>query len=317
MRRWPALAAGIGLMLFFIAFGFRLLLSGLDGNPFVTFIPAVMIAQLAGGPWAGIVSALAGGIAGEYFFVPPYHSFEITIPWGIVTLGLYAGTAILSMAIIETLHWAMLVREAEQERSGALFQELQHRTANNMAVVAALLRLQRLGLKDRKSVAAKALEAAEERIEILGRLHRKLYDPGAVCTPIGILLDDLCSELLKANAVEGITCNVSAPDVRFDLQRLLPIFFIVSEAVMNSIKYAFRPEYLGKISVVLQRKSACYELMIADDGIGRTDSLQDGNGSGLGSRIMKLFAKQLNGNIETFFNNPGTTVRVCFPAVVH
>jgi two-component sensor histidine kinase len=288
-------------------------MAGMEGYPFITFTPAVMIAQLVGGLWAAIPCALASMVAATYAFMEPTQAFELAQPWDYAALALQLATIVLGMAIIGALHRAVTIREAERERSAVLFQELQHRTSNNMAIVASILRLQRLALKDRASPAAKALEVAENRIEVLERLHRRLYNPEAINVPVGYLLDDLCAELLKANARGNIAYKVLAPDIRFELRRLLPIVFIVSEAVMNSVKYAFTDDRPGAISIILQRTSNAYELSIADDGQGCTDPKAQETGRGLGTRLMKLFTQQLNGTIERVFAPSGTTVRVLFP----
>jgi two-component sensor histidine kinase len=326
VRPRPLLSVALGVGLFLVALALRLVLSGLEGVPFVTFLPAVVVATLGGGLWAGMLCATAGGIAAWYFFVPPFYSFELMWPAGPISLLLYVLTVALIIAVIEALHGAMEWQQAAQGRTAMLFQELQHRVANNMTLIAAILRLQRQKIAERDGSAFTALEAAELRVETLARLHRRLYRPDTLDTSIGQMLQDLCEDLLKANGRDNIVCTVEAPEVSFDLQRLLPIFFIVTEAVINAIKHAFGDDGPGAIRIVLERTGDGFELTVSDNGHGievaqlamaggsAAPAASLGEQNGLGSQLVGAFARQLGGQIKTTFSRSGTTVRLRFPA---
>jgi two-component sensor histidine kinase len=358
IRTRRLLSVALGIVLFLLALGLRLLLPNLEGVPYVTFLPVVVVATLAGGLWAGVPCSVGGGVASWYLFVPPFNSFELVWPAGPVSLFLYALTVVLLIAVIEALHGAMEQQKAAQARTAALFQELQHRVANNMTLIAAILRLQRQKLADpaceavlrqqasglggeeaarpqppqltaQDCPAFKALAAAEVRVETLARLHRRLYRPDTLDAPVGRMLRELCEDLLKASGRDTVACTVEAPEVSFELRRLLPIFFIVAEAVINAAKHAFAESEPGTIRVVLERAKEGFELTVSDDGHGLAGPAQLGAAGGpagparatdlagqggLGSQLVDAFARQLGGQVKTTFSGAGTTVRLTFPA---
>ena len=84
---------------FLLAIGIRLMLDSYlpPGFPFLTFFPAVILSTLVEGLWAGIVSAVACGLAALYFFIQPIYSFEMN----------YGGT--LAMAFYSS-SWASISR---------------------------------------------------------------------------------------------------------------------------------------------------------------------------------------------------------------
>ena len=62
-------------------------------------------------------------------------------------LAVYATTAALLVYVIHRLNEAIDELADERERTSVLFQELQHRVANNMAFLAAVLNLQRRAIE--------------------------------------------------------------------------------------------------------------------------------------------------------------------------
>mgnify|MGYP003346263007 CR=1 FL=1 len=82
------------------------------------------------------------------------------------------------------IHWLQRANgylAAERERNAALahtrallFDELQHRVSNNLQAVAGLLALQRRRVTDPQ--AAATLAEASQRVALIGRISRRLYD---------------------------------------------------------------------------------------------------------------------------------------------
>ena len=67
---------------------------------------------------------------------------------------------------------------------------------------------------------------------------------------------------------------------------------IVNELVMNALKYAFRQDTKGIVTVTLKRGSGNF---------------------GLGGRLVEGFARQLGGLVERESSSQGTTVRLILP----
>jgi diguanylate cyclase (GGDEF)-like protein len=70
----------LALLLFSLALFFRFtILPQGGGGPFVTFYPAIILSFYFCGAYLGLLVALCSGIAGAYYFIPPYNQFSIDV----------------------------------------------------------------------------------------------------------------------------------------------------------------------------------------------------------------------------------------------
>jgi two-component sensor histidine kinase len=304
-----------------LATGLRFLLDPVlpPGFPFLTFFPAVILTTFFLGLRPGIVCAVLSGLSAWYYFVDPAYSFELNAP---TTLALvfYAFIVTVDIALI---HWMRVAGErlaAERavtadlyEQQRTMFQELQHRVANNMQFVAALLALQKRKIADDPRAAAEAFDEAQARLETIARIHRRLYDPSRIDQPVGQYLQELCSDLLEATGARNIVCLVDVPPLRFDLARLTTLSLLVVEVVTNALKHAFTESARGTITIRLEQlQGSLTALTITDDGPGIPADFDPTANRSLGFRIVQGLAAQLDGTL-TYANDGGTVVRLVFP----
>ncbi|MFD2782478.1 sensor histidine kinase [Novosphingobium pokkalii] len=273
----PAVRHGVAVALFCAAFGIRWTADALfpPGFPFLTFFPAVIVATFVAGRGPGIVCAVLSGLAAWYFFVPPVFSFVVT-PQVATAMLFYSGVVAVDIFLIDGLTRRQRQLEENEARlaemaahQALLFKELQHRVANNLASVASMLRLQRRQIERDPALALPLIDRADQRIEMMGRVHRQLYDPAAQSRPIREILShavDLAREMADADAVD---VRVIADDVRLDVGRLLPLVLLLTELLANSFKHAFAPGERGRIDVRLeQAENDMLCLTVADNGKG-------------------------------------------------
>jgi len=96
----------IGLCLFLIAFGLRYLTLPIDaGLAFVTFYPAILLALYICGAEIGLLVGLASGLAGSYFFIPPYGQFHENI-FGITSLFFLVTLSVMTLLIYRVHRYA-------------------------------------------------------------------------------------------------------------------------------------------------------------------------------------------------------------------
>lgn len=274
------------------------------GYPFLTFFPAAILTTFIGGTRAGILCAALCGLAAWYWFIPPV-GFVLDWQSGFA-LGFYVFIVAVDIALIHAMTKAMRRLEVEKgvstslaEQQRTMFEELQHRVANNMAFVASLLNMSRRRILSDPAAAPAIIDEARSRIETMARIHRRLHDPSQVDLPIGSYLTDLCSDVIEASGVAGVSCRVNVPPMTFDIRKLTTISMLVSEVVTNSLKHAYPAGQQGQITVTIERPNAeMAVLTIADDGIGLPHVPEDAqSGHGLGNRIIEALAKQLKGTI--------------------
>ena len=289
------------------------------GYPFLTFFPAVILTTFVSGTRAGMVCAVACGLAAWYWFIPPV-GFVLDWQSGFA-LAFYVFIVAVDIALIDAMTKAMQRLEVEKgvstalaEQQRTMFEELQHRVANNMAFVASLLNMSRRRIMADPAAAPAIIDEARNRIETMARIHRRLHDPSQVDLPIGSYLTDLYSDVIEASGVSGVSCEVDVPQISFDIRKLTTISMLVSEVVTNSLKHAYPAGRTGRITVTINRPDqASAVLTIADDGVGLPNVPVDAQaGHGLGNRIIEALAKQLNGTIERV-SVQGLATRIAFP----
>lgn len=196
-----------------------------------------------------------------------------------------------------------------------MFQELQHRVANNMTFVAALLHLQKRKVAVDPASASSALDEAQSRIETMSRIHRRLYDPASLDLPVAQYFQEICSDLLEATGARNIVCVVDMPSITLDIARLTTLSLLVTELVTNSLKHAFA-DAGGTITLQLEQLDAAHlVLTVSDNGRGLPAGTELAENKGLGTRIVQSLATQLGGNIKTVTGiGTGAAWRVVFAA---
>ena len=121
------------------------------------------------------------------------------------------------------------------------------------------------------------------------------------------LVDDL-----KLSAESSIQLTISTESVELDPDRVVAIGIIVSELVINALKYAY-PDNKGSIRVVLAQKGKDDAVVsVEDDGIGFNGSMTF-RGTGLGQTIVKAMADKLGAVVTHDAVHRGTKIEIDFP----
>ncbi len=275
-----------------------------QGFPYLTFFPAVILTTFLAGLWPGVVCATLCGLASLYFFIPPFNSFAMDGE-SVIAIGFYIFIVAVDIALIHVMHRSAdhllagkQVMEDLYDQQRTMFQELQHRVANNMTFVAALLQLQKRSITADPASASRALDEAQSRIETMSRIHRRLYDPASVDLPVADYFQEICSDLLQATGARNIVCMVDMPAVRLDIARLTTLSLLVTELVTNSLKHAFSDNG-GTISLKLEQLDPeRLALTVSDNGRGMPDPAPANAAAGLGTRIVQSLAGQLGGEVK-------------------
>ncbi|MFO1161680.1 MAG: CHASE3 domain-containing protein [Reyranellaceae bacterium] len=201
-----------------------------------------------------------------------------------------------------------------RDRAEVLLAEVNHRVANSLTLVASLVRLQANALAD---VAAKdALEETQARILAISLVHKRLYTSGDVRF---VDLDEYLSTLLdhleasmRAEGHRGVSIRHELEPLTLSTDASVNLGVVVTEWVTNAFKYAY-PQHSGDVRVRLKRLGdGCAELVVADDGVGRTEG-NPARGSGLGTRIVKGIAATMGAEVDYRPGDPGTTAILMFP----
>lgn len=203
------------------------------------------------------------------------------------------------------------IREGK-ERAEILLAEVNHRVANSLALVAALIRLQ-VTSTDIPSVKT-ALAETQARISAIAGMHRSLYTSDDVRQVemnryLSALVSDISGTMAKDRKITNIACAIDA--LKLPSDRAVSIGVIVTELLTNAIKYAFPDDDTdGEIKVNLIRVSDSEAILsVEDNGIGFSAD-DSAKGTGLGTRIVASMARTLGNGIQYVPSARGTRAEV-------
>jgi two-component sensor histidine kinase len=203
-------------------------------------------------------------------------------------------------------------RKAVEARQAQMFEELNHRVKNNLALVAGLLQLQARGAEP---TVRDQLTKAVDRVQSIAQVHEALYR-GSRHNDVdfGTYLTDLCASLSRSLASDGrIELKVEAEAADLPLDTVIPLGMVVNELVTNAIKHAYPPPQTGLVSVNFQGEGELFRLVVEDGGCGLPDSSRAMTG-GLGMTLVNSLVGQVKGKMA-IRHKPGAAFEITFPAV--
>ncbi|WP_228259463.1 sensor histidine kinase [Siculibacillus lacustris] len=218
--------------------------------------------------------------------------------------------------------WRLRRQKAEDEkavrhardRAEMLLQEVNHRIANSLGLVAAMVRMQATVLSD--PAAVQALQETQARITAIAGVHRRLYTSDRIgLVEIDDYLGHLCGELQDSLADDDHPYEVvlEAERIEVSTDKAVSLGVIIGELVTNAFKYAYQKGRLGTIRVVVAtREDGIVRLTVEDDGAGY-DPSGPVRGTGLGSKILAAMATNLAAVVTQDREAPGTRIQVDFP----
>jgi two-component sensor histidine kinase len=316
LRRYQDKPSGytVALVVLAVALGVRELLDPYIKIPYVTLFPAMVVCSLVGGRLAGILAAILGGIAAWYLWLPPRGTFSLEWPIGPLTILLYILTSTILLLLTRGLNETLKELEKERDLSAELFRELQHRTANNLQNVSALLRTNREAIRRDPANALDILDSAERRFEIMSRINRRLYNPEMQDIEATPFLETLCQDILASMGNNNVFVVVSPSSIKLRREKAMLVSLIVAELMMNATKHAFDHGRPGSVVIRLEAKGTEYHLIFADDGKGFPEESTIATTSGLGSRIVRSLVEQMAGTIRSQSGPAGTTIEIAIAA---
>ena len=200
-------------------------------------------------------------------------------------------------------------KDALLKDKAILLQELQHRVANSLQIIASVL--MQSARKVQSEETRTHLFDAHQRVMSVAALQEHLAAStigevtlrpylAALCESIGASMIRDHSKLSLDVAVDD---SVTSADVSVSLG------LIVTELAINALKHAFPNDSGGKIKVDYNAHGPNWTLSVSDTGVGMPDDIANAK-PGLGTNIVQALASQLQATIKVSDAHPGTKVSV-------
>lgn len=213
----------------------------------------------------------------------------------ILTIAVYYGNQ-KKQVINELLKTQKEEISVKNEEKTMMLKEIHHRVKNNLQVVNSLLRFQSRAITDENVL--KMFQNTQKRVLSIAMLHEKMYrSEDLKHINVKKHFTSLIQDLVDNYSVDkNIHLNINIDDIPIAAPTLIPLGLIISELITNSVKYGFPNEASGQINLSLKALSSeKTELIVSDNGIGYNPEEID---EGLGTKLVRMYAKQLNGVIE-------------------
>lgn len=308
---------GIGLLLAGLAVIARYALTPLVGEvaPYVFVSAGMIIAALIAGWRSGLVALLAGQLLTIYLIIGPSSAIYVNDWHRQATVVLAMVGQLIVLIIVAVYQREVDLGTAERDQRLKLLdealKEIDHRTRNNYQTVLAMIDLQVKRAQNRDI--ATALRQVADRIEAIANASRQL---AVRSTELGaVRLDDhlcgLVQQIERGLSRDGIEVACEVDEITASADMATSISIIVNELVTNAIKHAFNGEGVGHVRIT-GRCGSGFELIVADNGRGLQATQRDGH-TGLGTRLVENFARQLGASHDIVSSDKGTTHRLIIP----
>ena len=215
-----------------------------------------------------------------------------------------------------------------------LLKEIHHRVKNNLIMISNLLELQSHYINDKTDF--NFFRESQNRANSMALIHERFYQSADlksidfgdyICT----LATDLVSTYVTASGQINLITDVE--NIMLDIDTAIPLGLILNELLTNSLKYAFPANYgckiedskssiptasghgtadgvssisscvipeskIPTITVLFNKISDEFELIIKDNGIGFPEDLDYKKTGTLGLELVNRITKQIDGSIE-------------------
>ena len=198
----------------------------------------------------------------------------------------------------------------EQQRT--LLREMRHRIANSLQIIASILLLKAGSVASEET--KNELRAAHQRVMSVAAVQGHLSaSDGIEQIEMGPYLTKLSAGLASSmvGPKQHIDIAVAASEGALPTSHAVSIGLIVTELIINAIKYAF-PDHnaSARIRVTFEMAKSDWKLTVADNGTGRNTKDEVKTSSGLGTALIGALAKQLKAQVNETSTTEGLAVAV-------
>jgi len=281
-------------------------------------IPGRKLSELGGGEWdmpklSSLLKATASGsVEIEAYEIDLVRTRKETRCLLVNAHRLDDGAKATVRLLVAVTDVTLVRAEARQKdelirEKAILLQEVQHRVANSLQIIASLL--MQSARKVQSEEARGHLHDAHHRVMSIANVQRHLAMSSVRDVPLRPYFIQLC-ESLGASMIHDskqLSIAVTVDDSVVAANVSVSLGLIITELVINALKHAFPEHRHGKITIDYRSDGPDWTLSVRDDGIGMPTGADKAK-PGLGTGIVEALARQMQGVIHVVDANPGTAV---------
>src|SRR5665648_44352 len=225
---------------------------------------------------------------------------------------------LLSSAILLAIEDVTRRHEAEREKDELLqqkeilLQEMQHRVANSLQIIASILLMKARTVQSEET--RLHLQDAHQRVMSVATVQQQLHASGQnERFEIGPYLTKLCASLATSMIGDRrpISIEVKSTSGSGTSSEAVSLGLIVTELVINALKHGFPEDGGGEILVSYDAEHSGWRLSVADNGSGAKEATDDEPSHvGLGTSIVEALAHQLDATVHKTDRPQGTMVSI-------
>lgn len=216
---------------------------------------------------------------------------------------------LLSVSDVTDARLAEKLKDDLLREKAILLQEVQHRVANSLQIIASIL--MQSARKVQSEETRTHLQSAHSRVMSIAAVQQQLAASRLGDVELRPYFEQLCKSL-GASMIQDpkeLSIEVNVDDSKTKANISVSLGLIVTELVINALKHAFPGHRNGKIIVDYHSNDTQWSMSVRDDGIG-IPSDPAGVKPGLGTGIVEAMAKQLDAEFTTIAAKPGTKVSI-------
>ncbi|WP_324749080.1 histidine kinase dimerization/phosphoacceptor domain -containing protein [Sphingomonas sp. LY54] len=218
---------------------------------------------------------------------------------------------VVAVTDVTEIRQAQRANDALLQEKQVLLQELNHRVANSLQIIASVL-MQRVRISQSEETRIH-LRDAHHRVMSIATLQRQLASSSTGDVELRRYFTDLCASIGASMIADPqlLSLTVDADDSITTAEKSVSMGLIVTELVINSLKHAYPATAKGMIKIGFHATAEGWILTVADDGIGIQGDHASGK-PGLGTGIVNALAGQLSATVEVTDADPG-----CLVSIIH
>lgn len=219
----------------------------------------------------------------------------------------------------ERMTETILHDEAELEdsvhRTEILLREVHHRVKNNLQLIASIMNMQ---IRRTTSEEARAIiRSLQDRMLGLATIHNGLYQTADLSElAIDKLFPGIIEQVVRgAQSRGGVYMQTEIEAVELPLDRAVPLALLLTEALSAAMRHAEAPpDGVPRLSVTFRRcPDDMATLEVTNSAPDRREEADSASKGGIGTHLMRGFARQLGGDFQREFEDGLCRVRLTFP----